>query len=38
VPARIFFVEGYPVTESANGVKVQRGRLRVMAMEWMAEG
>jgi fatty-acyl-CoA synthase len=37
VPARIFFVDAFPVTESANGVKVQRGRLRAMAMEWMAK-
>ena len=37
VPARIFFVDGFPVTESANGVKVQRGRLRTMAMETIAE-
>jgi len=35
VPARIFFVNGFPVTESANGVKVQRGRLREMALERM---
>jgi len=36
VPARIFFVDAFPVTESANGVKVQRGRLRAMAMERIA--
>jgi fatty-acyl-CoA synthase len=36
VPARIFFVDAFPVTESANGVKVQRGRLRDMAMERFA--
>jgi fatty-acyl-CoA synthase len=36
VPARIFFVDSFPVTESANGVKVQRGRLRAMAMERLA--
>ena len=38
VPARIFFVDAFPVTESANGVKVQRGRLRAMAMERIAAG
>jgi fatty-acyl-CoA synthase len=36
VPARIFLVDAFPVTESANGVKVQRGRLRAMAMERIA--
>jgi fatty-acyl-CoA synthase len=38
VPARIFFVDVFPVTESANGVKVQRGRLRDLAMEKIAAG
>ena len=33
VPARIFFVDAFPVTESANGIKIQRGKLREMAME-----
>jgi fatty-acyl-CoA synthase len=37
VPACIF-VDAFPVTESADGVKVQRGRLRAMAMEKIAEG
>jgi len=36
VPARIFFVDAFPVTESANGVKIQRSRLRAMAMERIA--
>jgi fatty-acyl-CoA synthase len=36
VPARIFFVDAFPVTESANGVKIQRARLRDMAMERIA--
>ncbi len=36
VPARIFFVDCFPVIESANGVKVQRGRLRAMAIEQIA--
>ncbi|HLZ02324.1 MAG TPA: AMP-binding protein [Bradyrhizobium sp.] len=38
VPAHIFFVDAFPVTESANGVKVQRGRLREMAMAEIAKG
>ena len=33
VPARIFFIDEFPVTDSANGVKIQRARLRAMAME-----
>jgi fatty-acyl-CoA synthase len=33
VPVRIFFVDAFPVTESANGIKIQRGKLRAMAME-----
>jgi fatty-acyl-CoA synthase len=37
VPARIFAVEAFPVTESANGVKVQRGKLRALALS-MIEG
>jgi fatty-acyl-CoA synthase len=36
VPARIFFVDAFPVTDSANGVKIQRGKLRAMAMERIA--
>ena len=31
--ARVFFVEAFPVTDSANGVKIQRAKLRAMAME-----
>ncbi|MBO9354389.1 AMP-binding protein [Bordetella petrii] len=31
VPARVWFVDEYPVTSSANGVKTQRNRLRDMA-------
>jgi fatty-acyl-CoA synthase len=38
VPARIFFVDAFPVTDSANGVKIQRNRLREMAMERIARG
>jgi fatty-acyl-CoA synthase len=36
VPARIFAVEAFPVTESANGVKVQRGKLRELAQSMIA--
>jgi fatty-acyl-CoA synthase len=36
IPARIFFIDAFPVTESANGVKIQRGKLRAMAMERIA--
>lgn len=31
VPARIWFLDAFPVTESANGVKIQRAKLREMA-------
>ncbi|HUT48417.1 MAG TPA: AMP-binding protein [Alphaproteobacteria bacterium] len=37
VPARIFAVEAFPVTESANGVKVQRGKLRDLAISMIGE-
>jgi len=33
VPARVFTVERFPTTPSANGDKVQRGKLRQMAYE-----
>jgi fatty-acyl-CoA synthase len=36
VPARLYFIEAFPVTDSANGVKIQRARLRAMAMERIA--
>ncbi|MBR0830043.1 AMP-binding protein [Bradyrhizobium manausense] len=36
VPARIYFVDAFPVTDSANGVKIQRAKLRAMAMEQIA--
>ena len=36
IPARIIFTDVFPVTESANGVKIQRARLRAMAMEAIA--
>lgn len=35
-PARIYFIEAFPVTDSANGVKIQRAKLRAMAMERIA--
>jgi len=38
VPVRIFFVHAFPVTESANGIKIQRGKLRAMAMERIDKG
>ena len=36
VPARIFAVDEFPVAQSANGVKVQRGKLREMAKSLIA--
>jgi len=36
VPARVFFIDAFPVTDSANGVKIQRTKLRAMAMERIA--
>lgn len=33
VPARVWIVEQFPVTESANGMKIQRVQLRKMAAE-----
>ncbi|QOZ51128.1 AMP-binding protein [Bradyrhizobium sp. CCBAU 53338] len=36
VPARIYVVDSFPVTDSANGVKIQRAKLRAMAMERIA--
>ncbi|MFO1133638.1 MAG: AMP-binding protein [Rhodoblastus sp.] len=36
VPARIFLIDAFPVTDSANGVKIQRAKLRAMAMERIA--
>jgi len=38
VPARVFAVEAFPVTESANGVKVQRTKLRELAQSMIAAG
>ncbi len=38
VPARIFLIDAFPVTDSANGVKIQRAKLRDMAMQRIAAG
>ena len=35
VPARVWFVSEFPTTQSANGVKIQRGKLREMAGQWL---
>jgi fatty-acyl-CoA synthase len=37
VPARIWPVEAFPTTQSANGVKIQRAKLRELAMEKLGE-
>lgn len=36
VPARVWTVDGFPVTQGPNGVKIQRGKLREMAMARLA--
>jgi len=36
VPARVWFVEQYPVTSSANGMKTQRNKLREMAQSLLS--
>ncbi len=36
VPARVWFLDGFPTTDGVNGVKVQRARLRAMALERLA--
>lgn len=36
VPARVWFVDEYPVTLSSNGLKTQRNKLRDMAKERLA--
>ena len=33
VPKRVFVLDAFPVTHSANGTKVQKAKLRVMALE-----
>ncbi len=35
VPVRVFVMEAFPTTESANGIKIQRTRLREMAQRWL---
>jgi fatty-acyl-CoA synthase len=37
VPLRVFTVEKFPTTPSANGDKVQRGKLRELAFELLAD-
>lgn len=37
VPARVWFLDTLPVTVSANGAKVQRAKLREMALERLAD-
>lgn len=37
VPVRVITCDGFPTTESANGVKVQRAKLRSMAADAIAE-
>ena len=32
VPAKVVSLEAFPVTESANGIKIQRTKLREMAL------
>ena len=38
VPARVFPIDAFPVTDSANGVKIQRAKLRDMAMAAIGAG
>ena len=38
VPARIFAVDDFPTTKSANGIKIRRGELRRMAEERLGSG
>ena len=33
VPSRVWFVEAFPATEGANGTKIQRAKLRQMALQ-----
>ena len=33
VPARVWFVDEFPTTDSPNGLKIQRTKLRDMALE-----
>jgi fatty-acyl-CoA synthase len=36
VPFRVFTIDAFPVTESANGLKIQKAKLRRMALERLA--
>ena len=36
VPARVVSLDAFPVTESANGIKIQRAKLREMAIDILA--
>lgn len=36
VPARVYFVDQFPVTQSSNGTKIQRAKLRQMATELLS--
>jgi fatty-acyl-CoA synthase len=38
LPARVWPVDSFPVVQSANGTKIQRNRLREMALERLAAG
>lgn len=38
VPARVWFVDDFPKTLGANGTKIQRGKLREMAMDLLRSG
>lgn len=38
VPSRVWFVDGFPTAESPNGLKIQRARLREMALERLGQG
>jgi len=37
VPARLWWVDGFPVVHSANGTKIQRNRLRELALARLAD-
>ncbi len=37
VPARVWIINEFPATQSSNGTKIQRAKLRDMAMQKMAE-
>ena len=37
VPVRIWFVDAFPATASANGLKFQRTKMREMAMEHLRQ-